>query len=196
MVQNNISKQLIEDNKRPRIIGIPILFIILTILNVFMSKFLLEQFDVLYIIIIESIIILPLSIIFLGMWISEKSSPRYISWTENKIKIINLRGKKEVISWSDIDEIEWIGEYHSSAEKYPDYLISLKGRIFPNIYVSPEIGKKLKKVFEEYKMTGKLEEIPRTEIPFYKTAKGGLLILIITFFSLFFGVILTIIYII
>lgn len=192
---NKITYKFIKDNSFSWRIILPIGIFIITLLNILM--FWINRYDntsIKLFFIAQSVIILGGIVVYLLHKISDLVTPMYISWNKNKINIINKSGTKEVISWNDINEIKWLGEYHPSGKKYPEYLISLRGRMFPNRYVSPEIGKQLKKIFEKYRKTGKLKEIPRTDIPFYKTIKGGILILALTFFSIFFGAILAVIY--
>ncbi len=187
--ENNLSASRMKKLKKATIYPIVVLGVVLTFINLY---FFLNA--LLLLVYIQVIIVSALSILYMGDYISDSASPKYIMWNQKEIKIINLRGKKERISWSDINEIECIREYHMSAEKDPDYVISLKDRIFPNRFVSPKIGRQLQEIYKEYKETGKLQEIPRTEVPFHKTARGGLFLLVITFFSLFFSAILMVIY--
>lgn len=122
---------------------------------------------------------LPLSIPLL-IWYSNIPNPKYISWDIKGIYIINQLDKKEFISWGIVKSIRKTSEYGGVSDKYPDYVMEIKGEARKR-NVNEEIGKEVKKYFESIK-----NEIEHLHIPFYKTASFKIFIyLLITHVIIF-----------
>ena len=94
-------------------------------------------------------------------WHANLPNPKYISWDEKGMYIINQRDKEEFIPWGKVISVKWVGEYGGVHDEYPDYVMEIKGEGRKR-NVSEDIGKELKVYFENIK-----DEVEPIEVPFY-----------------------------
>lgn len=180
MKNNDITKSFREDHLKPqRKIPIKSFFLFLGV-GIFMSMlFWIESrmsfssyilsdlgLSLLFLTLIFSITI-PL-FLYYNYWSTYTDSfPKYVSWDEEGIYLINRRDKEEFIPWSYVDEIGKLSRVSRELSHISDYYLERKGRIANNRFLSEEIGKQIKEKYETLKNERK---IPPANLSFYETA--------------------------